>query len=160
MRDHPLPFDDRASLELGTVVLVGYAPHLDHVLAQHPVAGVRHPQGELPVVGQDHQAFGVVVEAAHREDPLGDLAPEEVQYGRAPLGVLGCSNKAARLVEQDVAKPLRGLEAFPVHLHRVGAQLGLVSELRGAAVDGDPALADQLLRLATGANAGARDELL
>jgi hypothetical protein len=160
VRDHPLPFDDRAALELGAIVLVGHTPHLGHVLAQHPVARVRHPQGKLPVVGQDHQAFGVEVEAAHREDALGDLASEQIQDGRAPLGILGRGDEAARLVEQDVAQPLRRLEALPVDLHRIRAQLGLVSELRGAAVDGDPALADQIFRLATGTNAGARDELL
>ena len=160
VRDYPLALDNRSLLQPGAIISVRDAPNLGHVLAQHPVTGVRHSEGKLPVVGQDHQAFGVVVEPAHGEDPLGDLATEQVEDRRPPLRVLRRRHKPPRLVEKDISQALRGLEALPVDLHRVGAQVGLVSQFRGAAVDGDPALADQLLSLAPGAYAGAGDELL
>src|SRR5688572_13326604 len=41
--------------------------HLCQVFLLHPEAGVGEPMGELPVVGQQQQAFGFVVEATNRK---------------------------------------------------------------------------------------------
>ena len=63
------------------------------------VARVREAVGEVAVVGQQDQAGGVGVEAADRVEPRAGRV-DELDDGRAAVGVLGGRDDAARLVDQ------------------------------------------------------------
>ncbi len=158
--DDPLPIEHGAALQPLHGPPVGDSPHLDDVLPQHTVPRVGNPQRQLPVVGEQHQPLGVEVETPDREDPLRDLAPEVVEDGRPPFGIVGGGHDLRRFVEQERARRLGGLEAFAVDLDGIPVEVGLTAERRHLPVDGDAALADQDLCVAARADPGARDELL
>ena len=61
------------------------------------------PVGQLAVVGEQQQALGVEVEAAHREHP--GLVGHQLDHGRPALGVVGGGDHAGRLVQQVVDEP-------------------------------------------------------
>ena len=78
------------------------------VLLFDPEAGVRQPKRQLAVVGEQHEAFGVDVEA-----PDGIHAPRRVHQlddGGPALGIVRGADDAERLVERDVV--MRGLAAI------------------------------------------------
>jgi hypothetical protein len=160
LRRHALPLEHRAAGQVRAVRLVRHPLDLGVVLAQHAVARVRHAQRQLAVVGKQHEPFRVEVEAADRKDPLRNPSAHEVEDGRSPLGIVRGSDASDRLVEQQVAQRLGGLEALAVELDRVGGGIGLVTKGGGPPVDRDPALANHRFRIAPRAHPGAGDELL
>jgi len=157
---HAHAHHDRAAPETHAVTLVRNSPDLDAVLAQHAVAGVRQPQGELAIVGQDDKTLRVEVEASHWKDALADFAAEEVEHGGAALGVGGRGDEPVRLVQREVAQPLWGFQPLAVHFHGIPLRVGLVAERRRSAVDRHAALPDERLRLAARTHACASDQLL
>jgi hypothetical protein len=99
--------------QLSQRVLARLAAHAGVVLAFDLVARVEQPLGERPVVGEQQQALGVVVEAAHRVDVLADVG-QQVEDGRTALRVPARRDVAARLVQQDVAVADRDADALTV----------------------------------------------
>jgi len=160
VRRHPLAIEYRATRQARAVALVRHALDLGVVLAQHAVSRVRHAQRQLAVVGEQDQPFRVEVEAADGKHAFRDPRPHEVQHGRPALRIARRRDAADRLVQEQVAQRLRGLDALAVDLDGVGGRVGLVAERGGPPVDRHPALADEGLRIAPRAHAGAGDELL
>ena len=73
---------------------------------------MRHALGEVAVVGQDDQPFGVVVEPADRiEVALDAGARQQIDHGRPPLRIGARAHHAGRLVHEQVAPLGRPLEA-------------------------------------------------
>jgi len=155
-----LPLDLRPLANGHHVPLVRRPLDLGQVLAPHAVARMRDAQGEVAVVGEDHQALGVVVQPTDREHLLADLVAEQVDDGPALLRVVGRRHHRLRLVEQQVALRLLRLQPLAVDLDRVLRGVGRLAELGDAAVDRDAAVADQLLRVPARAHPGPGDDLL
>src|SRR5690606_11603741 len=117
---------------------------------------------DVAVAGQEDQAFGILVQAPARENPL--LVADEVD-DVALHRRLGGAGDADRLVERDVDVPALapGGAAEP---HGLAVELDLVApadlgaDARAHAVDGDPALADEAVGLAPRAEAGVADVLV
>src|SRR3546814_13032081 len=59
---------------------------LGHVGLEHPVAGMSQPVGELAVIGEQDQALGIGVEAAHVEQPLAPALHVSAEV-RSALGI-------------------------------------------------------------------------
>ena len=136
------------------------ALHLGEVDAPVAVARVGQAVRQLAVGGEEHRPLGVVVEPAHREDPLPD-AGQIPGGGGAALRVGERGDAAGRLVEQEVALLLPLQRRLAVHRDQVARRVHLGAERRdGAAVHGHPALGDQLLGLAPRGDAGPGQELL
>ena len=74
------------------------------------------PVRERPVVGQEQHAGRVAVEAADRHDA--DVAADEVDDGRPPLGVPRGRDRPPGLVQEHVAQRLLP-DLSPVDLHDV-----------------------------------------
>ena len=64
--------DRHAASQAIEIVGVGHAQHLGLVHARDTVARMRQARGEVAVVGQDQQPFGIEVEPADRIDVLAD----------------------------------------------------------------------------------------
>ena len=77
-----LAVDHDAFLQSIQIVVVGYAEHARFVDAGHTVARVGQLRGEVAVVGQDDQPFGVVVEPSDGIDVLAD-ALQQIEDGLA-----------------------------------------------------------------------------
>lgn len=105
-----------------------------------------HPESNVAVVRQEQQAGRVAIEAADRNDPLGDI--DQVEDGATTPLVARRRDVAIGLVEQDVAPPLV-LQRLPIDPDILALRVDLNAQLGDdLAVDGHPALTDQVFRLA------------
>jgi hypothetical protein len=159
-RRRPLALDAHAAAHPVQGVLGRLAAHAGVILPLHLVAGMQETFGEGSVVGQQEQAFRVVVEAAHRVDVLADVG-QQVE-DRLPLfRVLPRRDVPSRLVQQDVAMTRRDANPLAVHADVVPAGVGPRAELqhRGA-VHRDAALRDERLGGAPRRHARGGEDLL
>ncbi|GEM_PF-2043892 len=154
------PVDDEAAPEPIEVVLVGHAAHARVVLALDLVLRVEQPHGEFAVVGEQQEAFRVVVEAADGVDVVADLR-QQIEDGGPVLGVLAGGQVAARLVQQDVPAARRRADPPAVHADVVPPGVGLRAR-RGddGAVDRHAALGNERFGGAARCDAGSRQDLL
>ncbi len=118
---------------------------------------------EVPVVGEQDQAFGVGVETADVEQALtgGDALGDDVTDAGTAEVVGHRRLPAARLVERDVDEVLLHDDADAVDAD--DGVLGIDAQALfedDATVDLDPALVDEFLRGAPGGDAGLREHLL
>ena len=112
---------------------------------------MREPVGEIAVVREQQDAARVDVQPADRHDAR--LVADEVDDGRATLGIAGSCHDAERLVEENVRKLLLA-DPLAVDLDDV-PRCDEGVELAALPVDRYPALLDQLVRGATRRDAGA-----
>src|SRR5262245_49225009 len=85
----PVVFSDKVALSLASESSMAWLAlrHGFIVLLQR-VAGVGQVQGEVSIVGQQKQAAGIVVQAAHGIDALpAQVAWEQIEYGLATQGI-------------------------------------------------------------------------
>ena len=134
------------------------ALHLGHVLLVHPVRGVGEQLGQVAVVGQDQEAFGLLVEPAHRKD--GGLGRHQVQHGRAPVRVGRRRDDPGGLVQQVVDEVGRHGQQDPVHLDPGRGHVDPAAQDGDLPVHRDPAGGDQLLAHPTGSLPGPGQHLL
>lgn len=114
------------------------------VLLLHARAGVRHRVGPVAVVGHQQQPFGIAIEPAHREQPLGTL--HQRKRGRTPLWIAGRRHHARRLVQQHVNVSRRRRQRPPIHCDYVTVRVGLRARFgRRAPVHGNAPLGHQPL---------------
>jgi hypothetical protein len=116
--------------------------------------------GEVTVVGQQQQALAGEIEASDGVDLLAG-APKQLRYGRTALGVFRRGDIALGLVEHEVEPLGRLVEQLPVDPYAVVFEVRLGAKFRhDAVVDADRALGDEFFGLATGRDAGPRQDFL
>jgi hypothetical protein len=116
--------------------------------------------GQLAVVGHHQQAFAQVVEAADGIKPLAHLL-KELHHRVPALRIFDGGNKSARLIEDEIAEPLRTLQQLAVNADVVATRVCLGAE-RGHnfAVDLHSPLLDHLFGLASAGHAGLSENFL
>src|SRR5262249_1041364 len=107
------------------------------------VTGMRDELGELPVVREDEEPVGVVVEPADGEDPW--LARNEIDGRGTPFWVSSGRHDAPRLVQQVVDDVVAHADRHAVHLDTLLSATDALTESRDRAVDRDPSFGDQCL---------------
>jgi hypothetical protein len=143
-----LTLDPHAAAHPIQAFLGRFAAYAREVFPFHLVAGMQQAFGERPVVGEEQQAFRVVVESSHGVDVLGDLG-EQIEHGRPALRVLPRRDVAPGFVEQDVAVARGDPDPRAVDADVVAAGLGPRAEFQyGRAVHRHAPLGDQRLRRA------------
>ncbi len=142
------------------VVAIGFAEHPHVVHARDAVARMRETRGEIAVVGEQEQTFGVEVEPPDRIYVFADAA-QKIDHGRTPLRIGSRRHVPARLVEQQVAVMFRDFHTPAVDADVVARRVGFRAELADClAVDGDASLEHQLLARAARGDARLRENLL
>ncbi len=131
---------------------------LDEVLLFHAVARVGEQLGEVAVVGQQQQPFGVEVEAADGEDAR--LLRNEVEHGGAIVGVVRGGHVARGLVEQPVHEVAVDDHRDPVERDPIGRRVDAPAEHRHLTIDRHPALGDEHLVGASRTEARTGEHLL
>jgi hypothetical protein len=122
------------------------AAHAHVVLAFHFVARMHEPFGQLAVVGEQQQAFGVVVETSDGVDVLLHLGQQH-EDRVAVFGIVARGHVAAGLEEHDVAPPAGDVDSLAVHTDVVMAGVGLGAQLEHRlAVHRDASLRDESFR--------------
>jgi len=136
----------RLTLDLGQVLLVDAE------------GGVCESVGEVAVVGQEQEPFGVRVEPADREDP--GLVGDQIDDGGPPVGVARGGDDPGRLVQQVVDEVGRRRDRNAVDLDSLGLGVDPPAQLGNFPVDGDPAVVDELLARPPAPIAGPGENLL
>lgn len=127
-------------------VRIRHTRHVGLIGPLDAMTRVGEERRQIAIVGQDEQAFRVVVEPAHRVHILRDPA-DELHDRAALLRVAEGRHDPTRLVEQDVAAARLGLHAASVHADVIGGEVGLRAELQHRpAVDRDAAVHDERFR--------------
>ena len=132
------------------------APNFDLVHLRHVIAGVEKAMAQLSVRGHQEQAFGVVVESPHRQEPV-RFARDEVRHGLPVLRVRKGRDHFDRLVQHERRRGLPGADAYAVdrHVVFVGVRFG-AQGLNDLAVHRDPTVFDERLRFTAGGKASSR----
>ena len=140
--------DDDALLQAGQVMIVGYAEDPCFIHPCHAVARVREFRGEVAVIGQNEEPFGIEVEPSNGVHIVAHAA-EQVDDRRTALGIGTRRDVASRLVQQQVKAALDELDAAAVNADIIARGVGLGPELAdGRAVDGHTSVEHELLRRA------------
>jgi hypothetical protein len=115
---------------------------------------------ELAVVGHQQEAFGHVVETAHRVNARAD-AFDKVHHGWASLGVARRRDHAFGLVHHEVQRTLCPLEQLAIYANVVAVRIGFCSECGDDfTVERHPTLGDQFFSFAARCDAGGGDYFL
>ena len=143
--------------------VVGYfAMHAADVFAFDRARGMHQRVGEFAVGGEQQQAGGVDVEASDR-DPARALDPRQrLENGWAAFGIFARGHFALGfVVEQHPSRFVEGAgdKRLAVEFDSVAAADALADD-RDLAIDLDQAVADALLKRASGTQAGLRKNLV
>jgi hypothetical protein len=164
---HPEPVRDRhpvlqvhARGQPPADILRHRAGDLGEVRLGDLVARVGEPVREFAVVGEEHQAFGVVVEPADVEEPFGAVAEVIGDRGAAAVVRHG-GQHLPRLVERQVHDVLADRNSLAVDADDLGLRVDAGAEpADDLPVDLDPPLADELLAVPPAADACGGKNLL
>lgn len=143
-RNDRLAFDHQAVAQ-ALQRLVRWAAHREHVIfLGEAIFRMHHAVGDIAVVGEQQQTFGVAIEPPNWIDPLGDV--NQPHHRPAVALILDGGDVAARLVENEIARAgaLDGIavdEDHGVDRIRLGAELS-----DDLAVDADAPGRDQFFR--------------
>jgi hypothetical protein len=158
----------KAVLELdafreGLHLLVGETPHDAHrVFALDLVARVHQPVGELARIGEEQQAFGVVIEAADIDPAAVADRGQLFEHRWSALGIVARDEFARRLVIHQHPGSRLGeadLDELAVDAHLVAGP-DLLPDFGRHPVHGDAPGEDHFLHRATRAEAAARQHLV
>ena len=95
------------------------------------------PLGEIAIVGEKNEAFGLRVKTADVEEP-GKFFGQKIKDGISGVHIFSRRDEARRLVQQD-GEQWFGMNKLAIHFHVV-ARTRLCAEIRAdLAVDGDTA---------------------
>jgi len=135
--------EDDASLERRQCVRAEASGDEDVVDAAHPVTGMRQPERERPVVREEQEPLGIVVEPSDGMEAHSELR-DQIEHPWPAARVLSSGEVSARLVEEDIALGLSLRQPAPVDLDAVLLGVGVRSELdHWHTVDVDPSLDDE-----------------
>ena len=119
---------------------VGHAQHLRLVYALDLMPGMRQRGGEVAVVGENQQPFGIEVEPSDGIHVLAD-AFQQIENRGPVFGIRSGRHVTARLVEKKIAVLLRALDTALIDANVVDVGVGFRAELGdGGAVDRDASL--------------------
>ena len=148
-----LPFFDRALEQAGRQRRVVVAVKDDLVAFDDSARGVHHLVGEVPVIGQDQEAFGILVEAADAEEAEGTiLRRHHIEDRLSAVGVVVGAEVAARLVHHQHHRPAERLDVLALADDGIHGGVDRLPGHRQLAVDHHGPRGDQPLRLTTGAD--------
>jgi hypothetical protein len=158
LRHDPLAFDRDAVAQALDRGIRWSGEGEDVILLVEPVARMHDPIRHVPVVGQEQQTLGVAIEPPDRVDALRHR--DQIHHGPAVAFVFGGRDIAARLVEQDVPRPLC-LQDLAVDTDLRADRIRFRAELGdGHAIDADPACGNHLLSGAARADASRGEDAL
>ncbi|MPN52959.1 hypothetical protein SDC9_200622 [bioreactor metagenome] len=107
------------------------------------VPGMGTAIGEIPIVGQQQQAFGIVVQSAHRKQPWAGI-PHQVQHCFAPSVIAAGRKYACGLIQHNVYLFFRKRQKGSIHGNRVGIRIDIHTDrIYWFAVDSYPSLRDE-----------------
>jgi hypothetical protein len=139
---------------------IGHARDARFVGARDTVARMRESRRQLAIVGQQQQAFRVVVEASDRIDVLAH-SRQKIQNGPPALRIGSGRDVAGWFVEQEVARLRNALDAPPVDANLVFPGIDLDPHRQDRlAVDGHASVGNELLGGPTRSNTRLREDLL
>jgi hypothetical protein len=102
---------------------------------------------QIPIVGQQHQAFAVGVKAANREDAR--VGRDEIEHSRSSVRVSCGRDHSHRFVQEEIAVGiswLRDVDDFPIHRNNIAIRVGPRAELaHDTAIHRDSSLEDHIL---------------
>ena len=126
----------------------------EHALDLHQIGlgklmlGVRDQVSEIPVIGQEQQSLGIVVQPADRVHAYFD-ALEQIVHRGPSLRVGHGRHKACWLVQHNIGRRLFGIDQLSINLDMVFIRVGLGPELgHDRTVHPHPALGNKLFRSA------------
>ena len=147
----PQPFDGFA---------IGHAGDARFIGTRDTVARVRESRRQLAIIGQQQQAFRVVVEASDRVDVVAH-SRQKIQNGPPPLGIGSRRDVAGCFVQEDVARLRDALDSPPVDANLVFPGIDLDPHRQDRlAVDSHASVGNELLRRAAGRDASLGKSLL
>jgi hypothetical protein len=124
------------------------------------MAWMREARRQLAFVGEEQQAFRVVVESSDRIDALAD-ARQQIDDRRPALRIDDGRHIPARLVQQEIAERLAHGDSPAVDPDVVVFRIGFRAELaHDGAVHADAALEHQAFGGAPGGHAGGGEDFL
>ena len=113
-------------------------------------------KGKIPIVGQQQQPAGIVVQPAYRKKPR-RAAGQQIHDRLAALRVVKRSHHPARLVHQPIRVQHDRGHGFTVYRHAVFFFIYLKSHLNDLlAVDRDPSRCNDLLAFSAGSHPALR----
>jgi hypothetical protein len=119
---------------------------------------VRNALSQSPVVRQQQQALGVVVQSPNRENPW--AVRHQVHDRRSTLRVIRGCDHTRRLVQQVVDETRPNTNFEPIDLDDVIVDLDTPTEYRNDAIDSDATLSDHLLTRTAGTETMRRQHFL
>src|SRR5437667_10329991 len=98
------------------------------------------PLGEITVVREKDEAFGLRVEQHHTEEP-GKFSGQKIENGVARVNIFSCRNKTRRFV-QHYGERWIGMSKFAIHFNVIARNRLCAEVSADLAVDGDAASCD------------------
>jgi hypothetical protein len=147
--------------DLAEIVFRGLAFDPDVVDLPYAVARMGQPEGHVPVVRQEKSSLGINVEPPDGIDPDREMG-QEVHDRRPSERVLDADDPAGRFVEEDEDGPFLFVpDELAAGDDLIARSVDLLAQLLDdGAVDADPALDDDAVRLAPRADPGVGQELV
>ena len=119
---------------------------------------VQQPMGQVTIVGEQEQSFGVLIESSDGVEPL--VQVDEVHHGRPSFGVAGGGDDALWLVQHQVAHSGVDDDALTVDLYHVRHSVHSVAQGGDLAVDRHAAGDDEHFRGPPGGDPGRCKDFL
>lgn len=157
-RNDPLAFDHETIAHILQCSFGRPGSRQNVIFLGQAVFRMHDPVGEITVVGEQQQSFGVAVEPSHGIDAFGHV---DETHHRPPVAlILDGRDEAARLVEQEVARPL-AFDRVAIDENDRVVWISFRAELGDdLAVDADAAGGDQFLGGASRSDASGRENAL
>ena len=130
----------------------------DNVFALAPERGMEQRLGRRTVVGEQHETFGVVVEATHRKNPR-EAGRKKLDHGGTTPRIVPGGEDASRFVDEPVARPLC-LKEHPVETNLIHRGISAVAEARRHSVHGDPTAREKGFAASARRHTRSRENLL
>jgi hypothetical protein len=140
-------FHRRSALDLGVIAALNLVTRMGDAF------------GERAVVGEQDEAFGGVVETAHRIEP-GELR-HQIHHRGAAFRIGASGDDALGLVEQQVHALHGGLDPLAIHANGIGGGVGFGPEcFHGHPIDAHAPLGDEFFGGPARGEAGAGEDFL
>lgn len=124
----------------------------------HTETWVGDAKGEVAVIGEHHQAFGVCVETPCRIYPW--TIRNQVNDRRPSLRIIRSTHRPDRLVDGVVGQIRSDRQRHAIDLDTGGCRIDLLTEMGGFTIYGDPTVRYENFGVAARDVPGSADQLL